>query len=67
VRAPASLVSGPQASALRAERGHGQRGSGRDGGGGTERTGAEKKKERKEMVTDRWGQAEGMTKNRRND
>jgi hypothetical protein len=67
VRAPARLVSGPRACALGAERGHGQRGSGRDGGGGTERTGAEKKKERKEMVTDRWGQAEGMTENRRND
>jgi hypothetical protein len=67
VRAPASLVSGPQASALRAERGHRQRGSGRDGGGGTRRTGVEKKKERKEMVTDRWGQAEGMTENRKND
>jgi hypothetical protein len=26
-----------------------------------------KKKGRKEMVTDRWGQAEGMTENRKND
>jgi hypothetical protein len=64
---PAGLVSEPRACALEAERGHGQRGSGRDGGGGTERTGAEKKKERKEMVTNRWGQAEGMTENRKND
>jgi hypothetical protein len=60
------LVSGPRACALEAERGHGQRGSGRDGGGGTERTAAEKKMERKEMVTDMWGQAEGMTENRKN-
>jgi hypothetical protein len=67
VRAPASLVSGPRACALGAERGHGQQGSGRDGGGGTERTDAEKKKERKEIVTNRWGQAEGMTENRKND
>jgi hypothetical protein len=29
--------------------------------GGKERTGAGKKKGRKEMVTDRWGRAEGMT------
>jgi hypothetical protein len=35
--------------------------------GGTEGAGAGKKKEKKEMVTDRWGQAEGMTENRRND
>jgi hypothetical protein len=61
------MVSGPRVCALEAERGHRQRGSGRDGGGGTEGTGAEKKKERKEMVTNRWSQAEGMTENRRND
>jgi hypothetical protein len=60
------LVSGPRACTLEVERGHGQRGRGRDGGGGTERTGAKKKKERKEMVTDRWGQAKGMTENRKN-
>jgi hypothetical protein len=40
--------------------------------GGTEGAGAGKKKEKKEMVTDRWGRAggmsekEGMTENRRN-
>jgi hypothetical protein len=41
VRAPASLVSGPRASALRAERGHGQQGSGRDSGGETGEVGHE--------------------------
>jgi hypothetical protein len=33
--------------------------------GGIERAGAGKKKERKEMVTDRWGRAEGMTEKER--
>jgi hypothetical protein len=36
-------------------------------GGCARETGAGKRKEKKEMVTDRWGQAEGMTENRRND
>jgi hypothetical protein len=31
------------------------------------RSGTRKKKEKKEMVTDRWGQAGGMTENRKND
>jgi hypothetical protein len=31
------------------------------------RSGMRKKKEKKAMVTDRWGQAEGMTENRKND
>jgi hypothetical protein len=35
--------------------------------GGIEEAGVAKKKERKGMVTDRWGQVEGMTENRRND
>jgi hypothetical protein len=35
--------------------------------GGTEGAGSGKKKERKEMVTDRWGRAEGMTEKDGND
>jgi hypothetical protein len=31
------------------------------------RSGTRKKKEKKEMVTDRWGRAGGMTEKRRND
>jgi hypothetical protein len=35
--------------------------------GGTEGAGVRKKKGRKGAVTDRWGQAEGMTENRTDD
>jgi hypothetical protein len=74
VKAPASLVGGPQACSPGAERGHGQRGSSRDSGGGTgevrheEEEGKEKgcrqvgsswgMTERKEGMTER---KEGMT------
>jgi hypothetical protein len=61
VKAPMSLVGGPQACTP------GRSGAtGSEGAAGTveteqRRSGTRKKKEKKEMVTDRWGRAEGMT------
>jgi hypothetical protein len=59
VRTPASLVSGPRASALRVEQGHGQRGSGRDGGGEIGEVGHEeeegKERDGHRQVGSSWG------------
>jgi hypothetical protein len=53
--------------AHRAERGHGQRGAAGAAEMEQRRSGTRKKKEKKEMVTDRWGRAEGMTEKEGND
>jgi hypothetical protein len=73
VKAPASLVGGPRACTLGRSGATGSEGAARTAEMEQRRSGTRKKKEKKEMVTDRWGRAEemtekeGMTEKRRND